>query len=124
MQPVEGMGVYQKMREANAWVEEYLPNASGAPESRLVRSAERARPYRRLSKGAEYLFQTPPGDWLESWEMNRKIRKLSGLGMGDEAAFSAQWCKGHFENHGRYALDKFDDQWCKIEGQQPSGKVE
>lgn len=35
MEPVACLKVYQKIREENKWVEEFLPNAAGAPESHL-----------------------------------------------------------------------------------------
>lgn len=123
MEPVAGLEVYQRMREANKWVDEFLPNASGAPESHPEGSRATSRRLRWWRKGAEALLRTPPGDRAERWEMNRKMRKLSRLGMGDETAFSSNWCKGHFENHGRHALDNFDGRWRMMEGQDPNDEA-
>lgn len=124
MEPVAGFEFYKKMREENKWVEEFLPNASGPPKMHLIESQAVSGRFHWLSKSAEILFRTPPGSWAETWEMNRKIRKLSRLGMGDETAFSSRWCKGHFENHGRRALDEFDDRWRAIEGNDPTDEIE
>lgn len=124
MEPVSGFEVYQKMREENEWVEEFLPNASGPPKMHSIESRLVSNRFHWLSKSAEILFRTPPGGWAEKWEMNRKIRKLSRLGMGDEIAFSSKWCKGHFENHGRNALDKFDDRWRAIDRYDPDHETE
>ena len=124
MEPVAGFDVYQMMREENKWVEEFLPNASGPPKMHLIESKAVSNQYHRLSKSTEILFRTPLGNWIEKWEMNRKIRKLSRLGMGDETAFSSKWCKGHFENHGRHALDEFDDRWRAIDGYDPVDEIE
>jgi hypothetical protein len=46
--------------------------------------------------------------------MQRKIRKFSHQNDGDESAFSADWCKGHFDGHRRRVLDEFDNQWQKV----------
>jgi predicted nucleotidyltransferase len=124
MELVAGFDVYQKMRDENKWVTEFLPNASGPPKMHLIESNAVYNRFHRLSKFAEILFRTPPGGWVEKWEMNRKIRKLSRLGMGDETAFSSIWCKGHFDNHGRHTLDEFDDRWRAIDGYDPVDEVE
>jgi hypothetical protein len=46
--------------------------------------------------------------------MRRKIQKFSHQNGGDESAFSADWCKGHFDGHRRRVLDEFDHQWQKV----------
>jgi len=50
----------------------------------------------------EALLLTPPGAWLEKWEMDRKIRRLRREnGDNPEASFSADLCKGHSHRHGQ-----------------------
>jgi hypothetical protein len=73
------------------------------------------RPRRRaLTRALERLLRTAPGDWLERWEMSRKIRRLSRQAGGQlegqvesEAQFTADWCKGHFDAHGERTLSGF-----------------
>jgi hypothetical protein len=99
MIPVFGMEIYQEIRRLNAWIEDYLPNASGVPElAQGVQSEE--KPY-FLKKVMEFVFNLPIGDWLENWEMNRKIKKLSyEQSSSSESYFSADVCKGHIDRHG------------------------
>ena len=69
------------------------------------------------------MLQTPAGAGLERWEMKRKIRKFTrqshanGRNGTIESAFCPDWCKGHFENHGRRILETFDNQLRRIEGE-------
>jgi predicted nucleotidyltransferase len=114
MVPIAGLDIYHRMREVNDWVEEFLPNAKGVPPSQEERWRQGSKGYPLLSKSAEALLRTPPGNWIERWEMDRKERKFARLQMGDESAFSPDWCKGHFENHGRSALERFDANWRRI----------
>ena len=120
MVPVSGWETYVRMREENKWVLELLPNASGAPNVDHTNKKTKSTRGRWVRKGLELILKTPPGDWLEKWEMNRKIKKLTRSGSAEEAAFSSNWCKGHFESHGRYALDNFDRRWSMLEGQDHS----
>lgn len=99
MIPLSGLDVYQKMRRLNDWTDEYLPNASGAPElPRGVRQVEGRTFAQRI---LETLFNLPFGHWFEKWEMNRKIEKLSREQSSSfESYFSADVCKGHIDRHG------------------------
>jgi hypothetical protein len=54
--------------------------------------------------------------------MARKVRKFSrqrgaqdGLGLQIEAAFCADWCKGHFDNHGQRTLNAFAERLRALE---------
>jgi hypothetical protein len=127
MVPLSGMDVYDQIRALNLWMkEDFLPNADGAPlrtvSDPATVSVSRARswlpPWLR-PQGAfgsargiahrpheaawlEALLLTPPGAWLEKWEMDRKIRKLRREnGDNPEAGFSADLCKGHSQRHGQ-----------------------
>jgi hypothetical protein len=104
MVPLAGLPLYWRLREINSWVHRFLPNAqqplrnihSSAPKSRLVCTA------------AETVLRSPPGGWLERWEMTRKVAKFSMQdGPLDEVAFCEDWCKGHFDAHGGRTLDAF-----------------
>lgn len=105
MVPLNGRQVYQDLWTANDWVLEYLPNAATFPagwDQPEQQSQSAAR------RGLEALLSTRPGDWLEQWEMKRKIAKFTDqAGPGSEAAFCADWCKGHFDNHRQNTLEAY-----------------
>lgn len=113
MIPITGLKVYQQLREENQWVANILPNSSGAPRP----ISELAKPLPAPVKGArrlgEFTLRTPPGGWLERWEMNRKVRRFSQQ-PALETAFSVDYCKGHFEDHGRRTLDQYTERLEKL----------
>lgn len=109
MVPLSGLDVYCQMRQANPWVSEYLPNAQGVPRTMPIPKLSRRRCSWR--RALETLLNTPAGSWLERWEMNRKIarfaRQYDLSAEHTEAAFTADWCKGHFDNHGMKTLQAY-----------------
>jgi hypothetical protein len=115
MVPVTGLDVYREMRRLNSWTANFLPNAAGIPPldsaPRTVSGRDKVR--RFPTAVTESMLRTPPGGWLETWEMKRKIRKFSRH-LDDESAFSANWCKGHFDGHRRKVLEEFDHQWERV----------
>jgi hypothetical protein len=122
MIPVAGVGLYHRMREMNSWVREYLPNAGGAPKEGPVSAAGP----RFVWAVAEALLRTPPGTWLERWEMDRKVRKLeSQMPASDpvEAEFGVDWCKGHFGGYGRRTLGAMADRMSGAGGRVSKGSV-
>lgn len=108
MVPLYGPDVYARLRQANRWTEQFLPNALGqpaAPPYQPLRGGEQM--VRRLAEG---ILRTPAGKRLERWEMERKIARFtrqSGDSGAAEAAFCADWCKGHFDDHGARTLAAF-----------------
>ncbi|MGH2538179.1 MAG: hypothetical protein ACRDHL_12350 [Candidatus Promineifilaceae bacterium] len=114
MAPLSGLAVYERLRHLNDWVEAYLPNADGYPRPANGRRGA-SRRGRGLKTAAEWLLRLPPGAWAEKWEMGRKIARFSRDG-GDEAAFAADWCKGHFKSHGQRALAAFERRWQQVGG--------
>ena len=122
MIPICGLEVYGRMRRENEWVAHYLPNAGGAPGS-LPDERKRllAAPARGLRRAAEGILRTAPGQWLENWEMNRKVRRF-GQDERGESMFSADWCKGHFDDHGQRALEAYSRRWQELT-KEPKGKV-
>lgn len=73
MIPLYGQSAYTQVRRANAWTEEYLPNATGAP---LI--AECCEPsYPSLKGGAEWMLASPLGRALEAFEARRKIHRFN-----------------------------------------------
>jgi hypothetical protein len=99
MVPLYGLDIYAKIRRQNAWVADFLPNADGAPPVSAPIKLAGTNP--ALRPVFESALRTPPGDWLERWEMDRKVRRLSVEQAGSgESAFSADVCKGHDQRHG------------------------
>ena len=111
MVPIAGHALYEQFRELNNWVADYLPNAGGPPRRLTVHP--RLTPVRRLAESA---LSSRPGGWIERWEMNRKLRKLSrASGDVPEASFGPDWCKGHVSGHEGRILAAFDDRRRALE---------
>lgn len=115
MVPIFGMDTYEQMRRLNSWVFDYLPNANGVPRGMRLRRKSGAYTTRGARSVAEIALRTPPGDWLEKWEMRRKVRRFGDQSSGAESSFSSDWCKGHFESHGRKTMETFSSHWQDIE---------
>jgi hypothetical protein len=50
----------------------------------------------------ERFLWTAPGDWVENWEMRRKVRKFHAQESDSlETGFCRDWCKGHFGGYGK-----------------------
>lgn len=112
MIPLAGMDVYNRLRELNSWTENYLPNAKGKPRSNMPASDS---PRSWFCRAAERLTGSGPGDWLENWEMQRKIAKLQRMHPHQaESDFSPEWCKGHFENHGQKTILAYKSRLKKL----------
>lgn len=105
MVPLSGLPVYDHIRQTNSWTYTYLPNADGLPPV----SVDGRAPHHRLRRLAEIPLRTPPGNWLEQWEMQRKIRKFQSHSENPETDFSADWCKGHFDAHKQFTLTAYQN---------------
>ena len=103
MFPLSGMETYNEIRKQNDWIDKYLPNVSGIPE--LPEGTETVKTYFTVQKALEILFSLPFGQWLEKWEMNRKIARLAReQSQSFESYFSADVCKGHIDRHGEHVV--------------------
>ena len=99
MIPISGMEIYKEIRRINRWMEDHLPNASAVPE--LPQAVEQVNGSSAIQKSLEFIFSLPFANWLERWEMNRKIKKLSlEQSSSLESYFTADVCKGHIDRHG------------------------
>ena len=108
MVPFVGHEVYQQMRLENEWVSPFLPNAKGA-----MYDEPDGQP-RRLGKWMQRLGELMlggfVGNWLERWEMRRKIRKFERHGStGGEVKLDEQQVKGHFIDYGNLTLQRFQE---------------
>mgnify|MGYP003617646172 CR=1 FL=1 len=109
MVPLFGQPVYDALRLVNSWTHRYLPNASGPPtppsQVGAVQQQAGRQPARELLEAA---FATPPGRWLDRWEMTRKISKFQRVYYdSQEANFTADICKGHFNQHQQRAIEAY-----------------
>jgi hypothetical protein len=101
------------LRALNQWTDEYLPNAGGPPRRQAADHEPGRRGVRAL---AERVLRSPLGQGLEHWERTRKMRKLGRRGDGHaEAAFGPDWCKGHFDDHGRLTLSRYAERLAQLE---------
>ena len=106
MIPLSGMAIYEELRRLNDWTDDYLPNALGAPQLPAgLKSVHGPSVFQRVS---ELILRLPFGDWLERWEMNRKIERLANEQASSlESCFSAHVCKGHIDRHGESVVAAF-----------------
>jgi hypothetical protein len=99
MIPLSGMEIYREIRRLNVWIHDYLPNALMEPE--MPQGMKQAENYSFFQKILEIPFRFPFANWLEKWEMNRKIARLTREQSSSfESYFSADVCKGHIDRHG------------------------
>ncbi|HYF61657.1 MAG TPA: hypothetical protein VD886_02520 [Herpetosiphonaceae bacterium] len=106
MVPITGVPCYNRMRRANPWADELLPNAAGMPYAVTPPAASRSR----SQAVAELALRTRAGGWLERWEMERKVRKFSAGRAGNpEISLNSDCCKGHFDGHGQRTLAAYED---------------
>ncbi|OGO33798.1 MAG: hypothetical protein A2W35_12645 [Chloroflexi bacterium RBG_16_57_11] len=107
MVPLFGMDTYQWMRRLNPWVELFLPNAVGVPERTETVALQAAAPS-FARRATERLLWTAPGNWVENWEMHRKVRMLRSQETDEsETGFCRDWCKGHFGGYGKKTREAY-----------------
>jgi hypothetical protein len=116
MVPFSGQGIYEKMRLANEWVADYLPNANGAFH---VEQEQVSSGIWGIAKSAlEWLLSGALGSRLEQWEYRRKQRRFAAE-MAQKAhhaaQIDAQRVKGHFDDHGHPVLRQYHERLQKYE---------
>jgi hypothetical protein len=106
MIPLSGMDVYREIFRRNRWVTDYLPNAAGQPERPSFGKPLQTPSF--LQRVLEVFLSLPLGNWLEKWEMDRKIARLTReQSASSESYFSADVCKGHIDRHGEKIVTAF-----------------
>jgi len=101
MVPITGAEVDLRMRAANAWTLDLLPNAEGSPRAPF--GAGRSRGL--VVRGVETALRSRLGTSLEGWERRRKVREiLARRGSSPELVLDRRQCKGHVDAHGHQVL--------------------
>ncbi len=119
MIPIAGMDVYRRLRVANLWAADFLPNASDAPQ--INQTSE-------VSQTSEVwgarLLRSKLGDRLERWEMNRKVARLSSQPeFGEETVFSAEVCQGNFHHHRKWTWEAYEERLASLGLAESDSKV-
>ena len=91
MLPVGASHAYERMLRENEWWRDFLPNATPRAHARPAKLTLG----RRIIEG---MMSTELFDLAERWLMRRKASELRGQATTTEAVFSAEMCKGNFEN--------------------------
>lgn len=98
--PVVGRPLYARLRSANAWTRDLLPNADAPPNDIIDR-----QPLLPGLRGiAESMLGTRLGSVLEGWEGGRKVARFRARARASDdawldSAFGPDRCKGHFLSH-------------------------
>jgi hypothetical protein len=100
MTPLAGMAMYRRMRRANPWTTEYLPNAAESPRPPGGESRPTLRWRKpvlaRLARLVEKTLRLPLGAALERGEMTYRRWKMSKhADAGREVTYSIDCCKSH-----------------------------
>ncbi len=108
MIPITDVEVYARLRQANSWTKEFLPNADGAPFD--IKSN-----YIIANKMFEVPLRGKLGDRIEAWEMNRKTERFTHQnGFGSETTFNANICQGNFDHHGARTRQLFQQRLAEL----------
>lgn len=109
MVPVFGHHIYRRFRSLNQWTDQQLPNAIDPffPIEENIPTGIWAA----LKQGLEALLSGQLGNWLESWEHHRKVRRFAvEMRHAHTAAkLDAEQIKGHFNDHGHPILKRYEE---------------
>ncbi|MGD9145930.1 MAG: hypothetical protein PVI80_10240, partial [Anaerolineae bacterium] len=111
--PLHGADIYHRLLKSNAWMVDYLPNASPRrPEE------DRSGPAKyRGQQLVEALLGGRLGDGLEQWERERKIPRLRQIAIekgGTGTSYNAKLCKGHIDDHAAAVQERYDAQLAEL----------
>jgi hypothetical protein len=111
MRPVRGNEAYARMLAANTWAREVLPNRDVVLETERGHRSVLARLGERVLGGRL-------GDALEHSLLRRKGGELRAqAGENNEAEFSEDVCKGHFDAHRARLRDALAERMRRLEGE-------
>jgi hypothetical protein len=107
MVPIHGREVAQRFWTANAWCQDFLPNAWWRGDE----GTDDRLPWMLMTSKAlgQLLLDLPLGALIERWEQRRKIAKLAGDAPlhARETQYTPDVCKGHADSHGSRILDRW-----------------
>ena len=109
MVPIYGKDAYLKIRAKNDWITTYLPQAEAPNLDRLNDTLSPAQT--RLKQIGEFLLRGYVGNLAETYLRRRQISKhlklAKQVGALDKVTFTADECKGHYDNHGQKTLNAY-----------------
>jgi hypothetical protein len=116
MVPLYGADVYWQIRQLNAWVEEFLPQAGALPTPSHYQGShgetfiKLGAVGQAVKRAVESALGGAIGAKLDRWEMERKVRKFNAMAQtrGGSVVFTADVCKGHFDRHDKRILSEFN----------------
>lgn len=112
MIPVSGLETFRRLRIANLWIKDILPNLNLDSKSKLSKEKNQPSASQKL---IEFLLDDKLGDTFEAWEMNRKIARFKKhIGYGVETNFTADICQGNFDHHGSWAMMAYEERLRSI----------
>ncbi len=105
MIPICGLNVYRRFRNANSWVESFLPNASSMPDRSPQMRIDAAS---WIQEVVEFFLAGKFGAWLDDLLMQIQLRKISRkFGQNADANFTVDVCQGNFHDHRKWAGEYF-----------------
>ncbi|MBA3874313.1 MAG: hypothetical protein H0X30_34720 [Anaerolineae bacterium] len=107
MVPIYGQDYYRRFREANDWVYQQLPNALDPFFDVDQTPTNTSSTIKQL---LEVVCGGTVGNWIEQWEYQRKLRRFAAdmQTPHSSAQVDDTQVKGHFNDHGHPALQKYD----------------
>ncbi len=107
MTPLFGREVYDRLRDANGWTFEHMPNARYPLHAGEMARLNRAE--RWIKHAVEWVLGGRLGDWLEGWERRRKMARFAAAAKSAEstAILGDSQVKGHFNDHGGRVLAQY-----------------
>lgn len=129
MVPLYGLETYCQVRQRNAWVEDFLPQADDPPALRHAGPAPDTAPIqpgaleRGVKKAVEWSLHGRLGAALNQREMQRKVRQLNreAFRRGGSVEFTADVCKGHFDHHDNWILRRYRERLAHYGLSVPNG---
>ncbi len=110
MVPLAGEKIFTTIRKTNAWSAQFLPNAS--VDYKMESDATPRGLGRLVQHVGEWLLAGRLGNRIERWERERKLLRFEEAARkpGSAALLDAERIKGHFDDYGAPALQRFRQQ--------------